>query len=376
MKTNTKSIHFKLKLKGQGIVNFTDTEMHQKFLNNQTNLNYLKYYDKNVKYAKKNFYVDEFGEVKYKLKISSDCLRNTIFNDFHSPSLLSHTREVLMRNLGSMNTLLRGTLLATKKETLKRKSPVLLCDAEQTNNSLSTLEVKTRSGQKAASDIKVKEGEEVLVNDSSDNTFYYEETVGETEYETIGTIDLSLLQFISLDPIFDRYFFNDENYDLFKLFLSSNMPSFADNQGVKYFKLRDTEFILPEKGILLSNEDCNNLVRHFFNLLLKNNRISRKGGFAEISSIQYKIVNNVLTDTIDNEDGWTEIKNFKDVNDLKFHMYNFYTLATDEDIERLKLANKNLDAYNEKNAKEKKEKADKKKADKLAKEANKTNQSK
>ena len=100
-KKTVKNILLRIKLAGYGIVNYDGGD--QKWVFNGTELNHMRTRHDNVTYAKKNFYKNSEGETEYKLKISSDCLKHSIFEreiPFQSPNI-SHEEAGLYSFIGS-----------------------------------------------------------------------------------------------------------------------------------------------------------------------------------------------------------------------------------------------------------------------------------
>jgi hypothetical protein len=303
-----KNILFRMKLKGNGIVNFDSSD--QKFMYNGTNLNNMKTMHDNTSYAKKKFYRD--GEkTLYKISISSDCIRHDVFKEdvlFQSPNVINN-EHLLYSFIASPASIIRGYLFANEKETLKRKGALCITDAEQTNNAVSTIETFSRSGLKNTD------------TEKTDNSFYKKEVVGDIEYAAIGNIDLMQLQFISCDQIFDRFSFNPDMYNIYKQFLKTKMPSFDSELG--YYQIKGSVVELSEYGFKLNNDNVQILVRELFERLLKLN-IRRKGAYAATAELEYKIVYDVIDDTYANEDGWIKITNRKDLAAISFESEDFY----------------------------------------------------
>lgn len=306
-----KNILFRMKLKGNGIVNFDSVD--QKWVYNDTNLKSGMFTQfKNTSYAKKKFYKNSDGDLSYKISISSDCIRHDVFKDdvlFQSPNIINS--EVLLHSfIASPASLLRGYLL-TSSETLKRKGALTITDAEQTCGAVSYIETFSRSGAKNTDTEK----------DGSDNTFYKKEVVGDIEYKSMGSIDLMQLQFVSCDQIFDRYAFNPDMFSFYKQFLKTKLPTFDSELG--YYQINNSIVELPEYGFKMSDTNIEILVREMFERLLKFS-IKRKGSYVETSELEYKIVYDVIDDTFDDADGWVSIKNRNDLASISFNTEEFY----------------------------------------------------
>lgn len=303
-----KNILFKLKIEGNGIVNFDSSE--QKFMYNGTNLTNMKTIHDNTSYAKKKFY-KEGDNLSYKLSISSDCLRHNIFDGdvkIQSPNIINN--EMLLYSfIASPAALLRGYLFANDKETLKRKGPLSITNAEQTCNAVSSIETFSRSGMKNTD------------AEQTDTSFFKKEVVGDIKYASVGFIDLMQLQFVSCDQIFDRYSFNPDMFGIYKQFLKTKFPSFESELG--YFQMNGSDVEIPEYGFKLSNENIVLLVRSLFERILTLD-IRKAGAFAKTTKLQYKLVYDPIEDTMDSEEGWVTISNRNDLNAINFDVADFY----------------------------------------------------
>lgn len=335
-----KNILLKLELEGQGIVNYDSND--QKWVLDQTPLrNNGKH--SNVSYAKKNFYKDENDKLFYKIKISSDSLKHDMFKGdviAQTPNIAYHS-TLLYNYMASPLSLIRGYLF-TEKETFKRKGAITLCDAEQTCDAISSINVFSRSGEK-------KEGK---VDDKGDTTFYSKETVGKIKYESIGNIDLMGLQFISCDSVFDRYSFNPDYYNLYKQFLCQKIPNFNSELG--YYQQRNSSIEIPEYGVLLNEENVVYLVKESLKRLLAIN-IKRKDSYAKVVSLKIKWVEKPNQERFNNEDNWITISSDEDIDKLDFEPYMFYSLV---DYDKAKKDRMEIEKEIEKALKDKKKKSD------------------
>jgi len=281
-----KNILFRLNIEGEGIVNYDSND--QKSMYNGTNL-YPKYgakkkkngqYAENVQYAKKNFYSDEDGNLSFKLKISSDCIRHELFaKDVlnQSPNIVSN-EFIYYSYIASPAMILRGYLFTDKNYASKRKSTITLTAAEQSNNAISHLETHSTSSVKTEKDADL---------DESDTTYFLKESVGKIEYSSKGNIDIMQLSFISLSELFDRLAFNPDKYDLFEQFLKLRMPMFDSKPN--YYLINDSISDVPELGIKFNDECINVFVREFFKKIMSL-YIGKKGSYARTKNVQFKYV--------------------------------------------------------------------------------------
>ena len=309
-----KNVNFEIKLKGHGIVNFDSGD--QKYLWNREskdgNKNKFTSADNNNVYAKKAYFRTEDGKLDYKIKISSDALRNAIFkgDDIATNPSISHHKSLLYSFIGSTMGLVRGYMFAGD-ETIKRKSPLTITSAVQTNNAESYMEFHSRSGQKKTNDD----------SDKSDTTIFNRETIGDITYKANGCFNIQGLEFISCDPIFDRYSFNSDDYSLVKTFLSNTIPNFNTELG--YYTLKTSCIDVAEYGIKLTSEQIVFLIKETLKRILTL-KISKANSYVEVESLQIELVTDVL-DSKNNK--WIEIKNIDDINNLKFDVEEFYVLS-------------------------------------------------
>ncbi len=320
-----KQILFKLNLNGFGVVNFDDSERQVYTLAKYkiaTGLN------KNVKLGKKVFFETNNGDgdapkMDYKLKISADCLRHAIYEhnvDVVNPSIMQ-LDNVFANYLLSPVGMTRGYMFTYKDaSSIKRKSPLTISDAIQSNGSKSNIEVGSTTGER------------------SETSFFYTEKVGDINYTAKGIIDLRSLMFISADAKFDRLAINPDwiTNGLAHDVLESHFGKDAKEQyGWFTSTAKYLTKALSENGILLNKEIVDTLVKFILKNLLAID-IRRNNAFAKTASLQIKFVDNPITDTFDEEDGWMTIGSEADIDSLDITPDEFYTKATDEDIKEIK----------------------------------------
>lgn len=312
---SAKSILFRVELEGKGVVNFDSND--QRFMYNKLKRGIKEH--ENVNFAKRNFYVDADGNYDSRIKISSNCLRNLIFKDsqmFHSTSIMHHP-DLMMYAIASPCALLRGYLYAKKTGTIKRKSAITITDAEQTQDTLTSvphIEVGVRSGEKNTDKNDTK----------SDTSLFFKETVGDIKYQAVGAVDLMELQFISTSVVFDRLAFNPDEYQQYKDALVQHIPDLDCELG--YYQIKGSDINVPEYGVKLSQKNVNFLVRDFFKRLINVNH-SRSGSYVNVSNVEYKIVENVLVDKMNDDNGWIKLTDITDFPEIEFQeryeMMNF-----------------------------------------------------
>lgn len=306
-----KSILFKGTIKGNGIVNYDAKDqkwMLKKYKFDEWG-NALKF--DNIKIAKHALVKtgnDENGKPQYevRLKISSNCLRNAIFKEDHpfQNSMILHSKKLLNMSIASVGSLLRGYMFEQEGFTgLKRKSPVIITDAEQIAGGLPTIDVHSTSGAK-----KTKESED----DTSDTFLFYKETVGDVEYSFKGAINLPDLQFIPLSDTFDRMAVNPDDFEtLYKPYLERSIGSKINDPG--FYMINGAVNAVPEEGVLLSQAQTAFLVKEFFKRLLSLTITRNASGYASLDGLQVKFVRDPLKDRMDDDTGWTTVKNVDDI---------------------------------------------------------------
>lgn len=351
-----KQVFFKLKLSGNGCVNFDDSAKQKDLLRKLGLINGMV--PDNIKLAKKVIYdtgkKDENDNpiYDYKVKISADCLRHHTFEhevDVVTPAvqmLDTMYCNYLLSNVG----ITRGYMFASSRDagkTLKRKSPLTIVDAIQTNGAKSQMfEVGTTSGPR------------------TDTSLFSCEKVGDIEYETHGVIDLKSLSFISADEKFDRMGLYTEWID--NGLINKVMKSHY-GEDAKY----ETGFFVPnakyltntfaECGVCLGDNVVTQLVQYILRSLLRID-IRRNNAWARAVSLEVKIVNNPLEDTFDEKSGWVKMSE-GDIDTFEIKCDDFFHKATEEEtkelveINELYLQNSN----DKKAAKEKKKEENRKK---------------
>lgn len=318
-KKTVKSILLRIKIEGYGIVNYDGGD--QKWVFNGTEISRMRTMHDNTTYAKKNFYKDSEGKTDYKIKISNDCLKHSIFEKeipFQSPNV-SHEKNILYSFIGSPAYILRGGFFEFGKgsSAFKRKSPFTLNDAEQVANedgttAMSVIETFAKSGKKRTDN---------TIDEKADSTFFKKETVGDITYKAEGTLDLEQLQFMSTDIIFDRNAFNADEFDLFSKFLKTRMENFNSELG--WYGMKNSVNQIPEYGFKFTNDNILFLVKHLFQSILEMN-IRRKGALAVTNELEYKLVYTPTEDTKYEENGWVSIKSKEDIENINFEVEQFY----------------------------------------------------
>jgi len=338
MKRKVKNILLRWKLEGRGIVNYDDKKQTLAFWNKGKpvdGLNHLIDLNDNVSYAKKNIYEnivinDKGEEVKaanYKIAISSQCLKSAIFPDEGYNSSINSNKDLKLMYYATPEMLVRGfmtTISGGAGE--KKKSCLNLSYAEQTNDAKSVLGFHSRRSEKETGD-----------KDKSGITLHKKEEVGEITYMSEGDIDIQSMQFLSFDLLYDRQMINPDDFEKFKYFLKSKLPSF--NSDINYFTLNSGSDKTPEYGCLLSNDDINFLVRRILEMMMEA-QVKRTHAFAKTSKLEYKLVYDPIDDVFDKENGWVSLEKRKDIEDFECDFEIFYSEADEKISKELREAMK------------------------------------
>ena len=188
--TGTKSVDFKIRAFGHGVVNWngpTTLSSEGRTVDNHT-LPKLRGYTNltgKIKDETGYKYKKEATDINFKetpLYISQNCIRHHLFRD-QAFDLHFAGEKSLDKVLASITGLLRGYVVPASQ--CKRTSPLLIEDfVDQLGNG--NFEQFGQAGER----------------DSS--SFFSKTTFGDTEYLSYGSISIEQLQFISLDNKFDR----------------------------------------------------------------------------------------------------------------------------------------------------------------------------
>lgn len=324
-----RSILFRGKIKGNGIVNFDSKDqrwvLRERF---EQDRGYLSH--ENVKIAKHTFYKmgDKDGKPIWerRLCISSDCLRQSIFNeDFpFQNTMVMHHPDLLMKVIASIPALLRGYFFADEgKAALKRKSPFMITGAEQISNGATHFEINTMSGRK-----RQKED----ADDASDTSMHYEERIGEVEYVFEGALDLKELQFISMSETYDRLAVNPDRSEVYRKILSMALGSEVGQMA--YYNMKYAVIRTPEEGILLNQAQIVRLIQELVKRILSL-RIQRSKGYAQIASLEAKIVSDPLSDFMADDGGWRAIRSPDELRISPEQIETFYEPVDEQEAKDL-----------------------------------------
>lgn len=297
-----KSIIFKAKFRGQGIVNYDSND--QKYYYNRTRTGANVRHD-NVMFGKGRFTFvsknDDGKETWDKTNvISADFVRHHMYAEemsVHMPNVM-HNDQLLIQSVATKAALERGYMFA-KSETWKRKSPFQISYLTNVSNAVSTIETYSNSQQKIGD------------NENKGTSFYLKEVLGDTEYVAEGFVDLSELGFISMSEIHDRMSVNPDLAGVYRHNLSQHLGS--EVSPIKYWNKINDMYQIPEKAIKLTDDQVRMLAKDIFRRLVSL-QVFKNGGFVVCESVDILLVDDPTVDNISSEDGWISIKNGNVVN--------------------------------------------------------------
>jgi hypothetical protein len=245
--TGIKSVDFKIKSVGHGVVNWNGpTNLAQEngtTVNNHTLPKLRGYTNLSGKVKDTGYkYRKEPSDIDFKvnpLYISQNCIRHHLFRD-QAFDLHFAKDKNLQDVIASITFLVRGYVVPSSQ--CKRTSPLLLEDfVDQLGNG--NFEQFGQAGER----------------DSS--SFFSKTTFGDTEYISYGSISIEQLQFISLDNKFDRAAMiikegqGEEVAELVQSYIQSLNPSLSPKAEYHNNYVRSgTIFEEGENGILLNQD--------------------------------------------------------------------------------------------------------------------------
>lgn len=294
--TGIKSVDFKIKAYGYGVVNWngpTDLEIiidnkSKKVTNHSMPklrgyTNIRGYWDDGKPQFKRP---EEVDFSKTPLYISQNCIRHHLFKDeainLQTKDLLDHIINHMDNFLCSITALVRGYVIPSKE--FKRTSPLLLTDFE---------EVKMMGNFEQLGNSGSKDKKETKTGKEASTAIFSKTTFGDTSYEGYGSISIEQLQFISLSADYGREAMKIDNHkDGAKLAetLTSYIQNMLGNKQVKAeyhqnYVRQGAIFTHGEAGILLNEEAIDTLVKITLDLF-RNLVIKQAKGYMYVDSIE------------------------------------------------------------------------------------------
>jgi hypothetical protein len=314
-----KSIRFRGEITSSGIVNFDGKDA--KWLLKKAKRDCIgQLSHDNAKVAKHAITQDAEGNLSAVLKISKDCIRQSIFKEdqpFHNPGIV-HAQKLLLNLLSSAAGLLRGYMFADVG--IKKKSAIYISDAVQTSLNVSTIDIGTQNSPK---------DKKVDGDDTAGLTMHFKESIGGlVTYEFEGAIDIRELQFISLSQVYDRLAVDPNYLDTYRECLKKTLDSEVSEKS--FYVTNTTTNGLPEEGILLSPDQVKILIVEFFKRLIDLEIVRGACGRAWLSSLEIMPKENGL----DNKN-WVPVKSISDVSGAFDSTHTFYIAFNEEEALKL-----------------------------------------
>ncbi|WP_440453930.1 type I-Fv CRISPR-associated protein Cas7fv [Psychrobacter sp. ASPA161_9] len=276
--TGIKSVDFKIKAFGHGVVNWngpTSLSNEGKTVDNHT-LPKLRGYTNltgRIKEETGYKYKKEATDINFKetpLYISQNCIRHHLFKE-QAFDLHYADKQNVDEVLASLTGLIRGYVIPSSQ--FKRTSPLLIEDfVDQLGNG--NFEQFGQAGER----------------DSS--SFFSKTTFGDTQYEAYGSISIEQLQFISLDNKFDRASMVIEDTqgeelaqkitDFIKSLDTSREPKAVFHEN---YVRKGTIFDIGETGILLDETAIDILINTTLQIL-QDLAIKQAKGYMYVDKIE------------------------------------------------------------------------------------------
>ena len=181
-----KSVDFKIKAKGFGVVNWNGSASIYSEQAGKSVKNHLLPKMRNFDMFKNK----SFHTIDGQLYISQNCIKNGIFKDY-AFALKSVTLLNVSEVLSSMVGLVRGFVIAEGSTSLKRKSPLFIEDFLATDDVHLNYEQFSQSMGR------------------NETSIFSKHTTGETSYTAYGSINIEDLQFLPLEDSLGRSCFRE-----------------------------------------------------------------------------------------------------------------------------------------------------------------------
>lgn len=317
---NVKSIKFDVTFNGIGCVNFDGNQQKDSLINGKF-IDYEIAKNKNTKYAKRYFDKDCF-----RYKVSSDCIRHEMYKDCmeFQNTTLSYLPHILYRAIAQPQYLERGYMFTNFHQMKKKSSYCITPAISETEHKKVHMELMSKSGYKGDKQIED--------NDKGNTSLFFIENVGEETYHSEGSIDLTEMQFLSMDMLYDRLGVDVDGGANEKIFMDAMKENYGEDTKIGYYYIKSsvTQDEFAERGILLNKQSVDFMVKDIIKRIMKI-QIWRKDARFQFKNIKV-VVNfeNSMTEEI-------KINNIQDIDDYIFLYYTKYNEADEEKIK----ANKN-----------------------------------
>lgn len=325
---NVQSIEAKVVFHGNGLINADNKD--QKWYLISHNLIDGKVND-NIKYAKKVFYTDKDGKSSFRYKISSDCLRHSMFEKemAYFNTGLATVPYALYNAIATPEMIARGYVF-TENDSMKKTSMFNITSAiaDMTPETKVYADFCSRAGNRPSKDIEDEDAK-------GGTSVHSVENVGEYNYVSHMYIDLCEGQFVSMDNLYDRcaVSFEKSGMAFKKIYFDSLKRNFGVDfePEIKNYRLETAvmgdEF--AEEGFKLSKEMVNkmacSLLKRVANVNIRRNA---NGGQLNFVSMVVKV---------NMKDGKTEeftVNNETDLDNVSFDYADVYVEADAEAVRR------------------------------------------
>lgn len=277
----TKSLRINICLYGHGVVQNGDKAGEKNLTYKRDDVLGQKH--DNITYAKGNYYRNVDGDGKETLtkvlKISGDGLRHAI----HAESMGVFTANVL-RNTATrlayyshLDTLIRGWLHADAGH---RNSSGYAVTGAEDKDAVLFMEFCASSEPKT----------EKETGDPSQASVFTRENTGDTNYKSHVIVDINKLRFLSFSDVYGRRAIADDEAEVFVRLLSRNIGSQVSMPA--YYRRRGSAITIPERGILLTDEQVHVLVRHLLRGIANIQIVKSATGFARTKSVEMCAITN------------------------------------------------------------------------------------
>lgn len=298
--TGIKSVDFKIIAKGHGVVNWNGSTTLMggdgKTVDNHMLPKLRGYSSLSGKVKEENGYryrkeAQDIDFSKTPMYVSQNCIRHHLFKD-QNYDLHFSNRANMDQVLASVTGLLRGFVIPSTQ--WKKQSPLLIEDfVDQLHNGNFEQFSTDRPMDLQAEKDKTSESGEPVYKRGSD-TLYSKTTFGDTEYLAYGSISIEDLQFISLDPKFDRcaMAIKTGQGEIIAKQITDFLVQLSDDKtlqpvatfGVNYCRV-GTIFNQGEVGILLNDDAIHVLVQEMLRRL-KSLFIKQSKGYLYVDEVE------------------------------------------------------------------------------------------
>jgi hypothetical protein len=115
--------------------------------------------------------------------------------------------------------------------------------------------------------------------------------------------------------------------------LTKRLPNFDSELG--FYQIKNSCLEIPEKGVLLSNENVVFLIKETLKRMFLLN-IKRSSSFASTSSLRIKLVENPLVHTHTSDDEWIKLNSIQEIDNLDFDVESFFVPVDLESAKQLR----------------------------------------